>query len=196
MFSLSMKITGMDENIKKFERMSLALQPHQIGEIINYVCYMVATEAQSKAPVVTGTLRDSITYWMNNELSGEVGALAPYAAAVEYGYTSKSGKKIPGAKYFTPAAIHGQKMLLDELTQYTVELTKGGQPRVKTAPRGAGKGGAMRAHKYLYKVQTGAGFRYVYGKKGQTKSRFGVRLHPSGRQQQHGFPTRRGGAKR
>ncbi|HJX79138.1 HK97 gp10 family phage protein [Glutamicibacter sp.] len=184
----------MDENIKLFNNISLGLQNHQIGEIINWVCAQVAAEAQSKAPVVTGTLRDSITHWMNNELSGEVGAMVDYAAAVEFGYTNRAGKKVPGRKYFTPAAIHGQKMLLDELLKYTVALTKGGQPKPPHAEHGS-KGGA-RAHKFLYKVQTGAGTRYVYGKKTQTKTSFRQLLRPSGRKQKYGFPTRRPGAKR
>jgi hypothetical protein len=198
MFGVSMDIAKFNESIQKtqtiFKNMELGLQPHQIGEIINFVCEQVKMEAQSRAPVVTGNLRDSITHWMNTELSGEVGALAPYAAAVEFGYTGRGGKHIAGKKYFTPAAIHGRQLLIDELMKYTVSLTKGGKPQIPHAPKGT-KGG-IRSHKFLYKVNTGAGTRYVYGKKSQTKTTFRQLLRPSGRKQKFGFPTKRPGARR
>ena len=192
-FNITVKgIEKVQQNLKIVET---GLQDFQIGEIINFVCDTVKDEARSKAPVRTGTLRDSIVHWMNNELSGEVAALAPYAAAVEFGYTTKSGKKVPGAKYFTPAAIHGRKLLLDELKKYAIELAKGNAVKPPTAARGIGKGGA-KAHKFLYKIQTGSGVRYFYGKKNQTVTTHRQRLRPSGRQTKFGFPIRRGGAKR
>src|ERR1044071_4181266 len=183
-FNITVKgIEKVQQNLKIVET---GLQDFQIGEIINFVCDTVKDEARSKAPVRTGTLRDSIVHWMNNELSGEVAALAPYAAAVEFGYTTKSGKRIPGAKYFTPAAIHGRKLLLDELKKYAIELAKGNPVKPPRGDVGEGKGGA-RAHKYLYKVNTGAGVKYVYGKKGQTRTSFRPLLHPSGRKQKFGI---------
>lgn len=192
-FTISVK--GVEKVQQNLKIVQTGLQDFQIGEIINFVCDTVKDEARSKAPVRTGTLRDSIVHWMNNELSGEVAALAPYAAAVEFGYTNKSGKRVPGAKYFTPAAIRGRQLLIDTLSKYAVELTKGNPVKPVRGDRGEGKGGA-RAHKFLYKVNTGAGVRYVYGKKSQTRTTFRPLLKPSGRKQKFGFPTRRPGAKR
>lgn len=165
-----MTVTGLPENIERFNKMTIGLQPHQIGEIINWVCSVVENEARTAAPVITGRLRDSIVHWMNNELSGEVGALAEYAAAVEFGYTKKSGTRVPGQKYFTPAAIHGGKLLVDELKQYTQALIEGRTVSPKTASTGAsrgvgGRGGSRAVHKYLFVEETGAGKRYHYAPK-------------------------------
>lgn len=197
MLKLGVSITGIPENIERMKNISLGLQPHEIGEIINYVCNIVRGEIQALAPMRTGRLRDSIINYMNTETSGEVAATAPYAMAVEYGYTSKGGTKVPGANFFRPPAIKGGKLLKDELLKYTIALTQGLKVKAPRAPRGTGGRGSIRAHKYLYVVETGAGKRYVYGKKSQTRTSFRPLLKPGPRKQPKSmFRAFRGGARR
>lgn len=190
----TIKVSGVEENIARLKNVEIGLQNHEIGEVINYVCSIVANQAKAAAPVRTGRLRDSIVYYMNNELSGEVAAVAPYASAVEYGYTKKNGTRVPGANFFRPAAIMGGKLLKTELLKYTIAITKGEKVKPPTAPRTSGKGST--SHKYLYKMKVGGRTRYVYSKDSTTISSFRQRLKPSGRQQKFGFPTRYGGAQR
>lgn len=187
-FSIGVKITGLDEQITRFKNAELNLQPHEIGEIINWALDGVKMEAQKNAPVRTGTLRNSIINYMINEFAGECVALAPYAGAVEFGYVNKAGKSVPGRKYFTPAAVHGAKALVDELKLYTVKSFQGARLKPRSAARSSGKGDI--GHKYLYKVSTGSGFRYVYSKKSTTVTSFRPLLRPGTRKQ---FPRPRAG---
>lgn len=197
MFTLGVRITGIPENIQRMKNITIGLQPHEIGEIINYVCSIVRGEIQAAAPFRTGRLRDSIINYMNSETSGEVAATAPYALAVEYGYTSNNGAKVPGANFFRPPAIKGGKMLKDELLKYTIALTQGQKIKAPRAPRGTAGRGTTRAHKYLYVVETGAGKRYVYGKKSQTRTSFRPLLKPGPRKSPKSmFRAFRGGARR
>ncbi|GEM_PF-4850081 len=188
---LAIQVTGIPEQIIRFKALTEALQPVNIGEIINFALSNVESEAQGRAPVLTGRLRDSIVHYMLNEFSGECIALAPYANAQENGFTTSRGANIPGKHYFMPAAIHGAKILTDEMNKYIAAVVKGLRPTVPRGDKGSrgGGGGVARshgqaAHKYLQKISTGAGFRYVYAKTtAPSKFRFqgkpGIRKQPS-----------------
>lgn len=175
-----MEVKGLDEMKQRFSTMLNAVQDREIGEIINFALAQVETEAKSKAPVRTGRLRDSIVHYMISDLSGECIAQAPYAAAQEWGYTAASGGHIPGKNYFTPAAMHGRQTLITELNKYLIAATKGTKPTAPHAARGSRGGGGSGTHKYLQKISTGAGTRYVYAKT-TTATKFRLRLKPGGR---------------
>jgi hypothetical protein len=175
--SIRAQITGLPDQIQRFKNAELNLQAFEIGEIINWALDGVKMEAQSRAPVRTGTLRNSIINYMISDTAGECVVLAPYGAAVEFGYVAKGGKRVPGQNYFTPAAIHGAQMLTNELKLYVVKAYQGQRIQPKHAARtGGGKGSS--SHKYLYKIQTGSGSKYVYSKKSTTVTSFRPLLYP------------------
>ena len=91
MSAVNITYTGLDETITKFKNFLGDIQAFQIGEIINFALAQIEVEAKSKAPVLTGRLRDSIVHFMLNDLSGECTALAPYAAGTGMGirYTKR-----------------------------------------------------------------------------------------------------------
>lgn len=174
---IGVSITGLDPQITRFKNAELNLQNFEIGEIINWALDIVKREAQSNAPFRTGTLRNSIVNYMISDLAGECVAMAPYAPEVEFGYVNRAGVSVPGRKFFTPAAIHGGKALVDELRLYVIRSFEGKKIRPKTATRTSGGKGSI-THKYLYKVQTGAGPRYVYSKKSTTVTSYRPLLYP------------------
>jgi hypothetical protein len=177
-----MEVKGLDELSQRFATMQNDVQNAQIGEIINFALAQVEGEAKSKAPVRTGRLRDSIVHYMISDLSGECVAQAPYAGAQEYGFIGKNGQRIPGKNYFMPAAMHGKQTLIAELNKYLIAACQGRHPQAPRAARGARGSGTGGVHKYLQKIQTGAGTRYVYAKTtAATKFRFQGK--PGGRKQ-------------
>lgn len=180
-----MTVTGINELEKGFKNFLGDVQAFQIGEIINFALAQIEVEAKSKAPVLTGALRDSIVHYMITDLSGECLVQVPYAAAQEYGFTTPGGFHVPGKKYFTPAAIHGKATFLTELNKYLKTALTGVVVRPPRAPRGSrgGGGGASGGvHKYLQKIRTGAGYRYVYAKT-TVPTKFRFQANPGGRKQ-------------
>lgn len=153
--------------------MQTNIQAHNIAEIVNFALVEVEDGAKSSVPVVTGTTRDSINHFMTSEdfpiISGECFVGVPWAAALEFGYISRSGAHVAGKNFFTPNAIKGRatfnKMMHDYIKQVCVAV---GPINVPTARKG-GKGG----HKYQFVEITSTGQkRYHYATKGQTRTGF------------------------
>lgn len=183
---------GVNEVITKFKNAQGNFEAWRISEIIKYCLQTIVDEARGRAPVQTGFLRDSIDFIMLSEnfpnIIGEAFVGAEYGAAVEYGYVSQSGSKIPGANYFMPAAIRGRKTFQDMIKQYIKAVVQG----VPFNPPASRSGGSKRT-KFMQKQKTGGKTRYIYGPKRGTKGRFFNTLKPSGRKQPSNRFSRRFG---
>jgi hypothetical protein len=65
----------------------------------------IAADAKRYVPVDTGNLRSKIDSDKLSPTHGRVFANETYAAAVEAGYTHRSGRSIPAQPYLRPAAF-------------------------------------------------------------------------------------------
>ena len=105
--------------------------------------------------------------------------------AQEWGFVTPKGAHVPGKNYFTPAAIHGRATFVAEMNKYLKLAMTGAvvkPPHAARGSRGGGGGASGGVHKYLQKVRTGAGSRYIYAKTtAATKFRFQGK--PGGRKQ-------------
>jgi hypothetical protein len=176
-----MTVTGMKEQVARFKIMETSFQAHEIREIIAFALQEVVDLARAKAPVLTGALKESITYTMTSDYAGEASVGVPYGAAQEYGFITQGGKRIAGKGYFAPAATKGQATLVAELKKYIAANTQGTHVDPPHARQGGGGGGG--AHKYLRKEVTGAGTRYIYGPKRTTTTKRKVQYKPGPKKQ-------------
>jgi HK97 gp10 family phage protein len=70
---------------------------HSAQQIIQQSAQRVQSEAQTRAPVRSGRLRNSISIRYNGPLSATIGPQVPYAAYQEFGTGSRG--EFPGAPY-------------------------------------------------------------------------------------------------
>ena len=181
--SIGVSAIGVKEQVQRFTNISGNFEAWRIAEIINYCLQNIEDGAKSKAPVLTGTLRDSIGHFMISEnfplIAGECYVGVDYGAAVEYGYVGSGGNRVPGRNYFTPSAIRGQNLFNKMMKEYMQANVKG----VIYTPPSAPKGKA-RAHKYQSVTVTATGKkRYKYAPDRGTVSRRYFIRQPGGRKQ-------------
>jgi hypothetical protein len=184
---LNVKEVGLVETIDHIATMQRNYTANSIGQLVDIALQMIQDEAQSRAPVFTGRLRDSIAHQMTGPTSGICFVGVEYGAAQEFGFIGTNGQRSPGKNYFRPAAIHGRAELIKMLQEYMrLNSTRAGAKQVASGGfKGrAGRVGGAGAHKYQYKRVNAQGrFTYYYGKKSTTVTRRKALLHPgSGKQ--------------
>jgi hypothetical protein len=198
--SLSIKEVGLAETLDHIHTMQRNFASNSVGQIVDIALQIVQDEAQSRAPVFTGRLRDSIAHQMTGPTMGECFVGVEYGAAQEFGFVGANGQRSPGKNYFKPAVIHGKAELLKMLQEYMkLNTTPQGAKQASSGFKGRGgrTGGAGGAHKYQYKRANAQGkFTYYYGKKSTTVTRRKALLHPGpGKQFRQGGKRRNIGRK-
>lgn len=85
------------------------------GRIVQATALGIETDAKSRAPVDTGTLRRSIHTVKLTDLSATVGPSVDYGAPVEYGVHGRAGQPFmtPAAEAARPTFLAAMKKLLD-----------------------------------------------------------------------------------
>lgn len=181
--ALKAEVFGVEKTQLYFNNVKGDFEAWRFVEIVNFCLRKIEDEAKAKAPVVSGFLRDSIGSMMVSEkfptISGECFVSAPYGSAVEHGYISRAGNRVPARHFFTPAAIRGQVLFRKMIQDYIREaVTTGKLINPPSVTRGKGK-----QTKFQFKQRTGSGTRYKYGPDRFTVSKFTFLRKPGGRKQ-------------
>ena len=182
------KLPESDKFYAHMKQMQINFAPEVIGGFIDIALQAVEDTARGNAPVLRGTLRDSIIHYMINVMAGECIVGVSYGLPVEYGYMSKGGKRIPGKNFFRPAATAGYQLLLKMLKDFVGENVKGIAP----TPSHRAAAGGQRPHKYLYKRVNAEGKITYYYSPG-TQTRFTTPLKRGAGKAQPSFGRVRGG---
>lgn len=112
MADISIEIKGLDRVLRGFQGLPGALQK-AVREGMGKALWLVGSEAKMRAPVDTGRLRASIGVKTQQgiyevkpigaEIVGRIGSRVVYAPYQELGWTTRSGRHIPGRHYLEGA---------------------------------------------------------------------------------------------
>lgn len=112
MADISIEIKGLDRVLRGFQGLPGALQK-AVREGMGKALWLVGSEAKMRAPVDTGRLRASIgavsslgvfeVKPIGTQIVGRIGSRVVYAPYQELGWTTRSGRHIPGRHYLEGA---------------------------------------------------------------------------------------------